>query len=239
MKRLVGFTLALFVLAVSSVQALQYLGDKEHRQGFELLKTIEASDIIVIGEVTNTEGVWRKEIMRGITTDITVEVETLLKGEPNAGETTVKFMMHGGTATNPENGETVSLFIPDLPTFKVGERMLLFLVKETEEYFDNYAYDKLQPYRVSYGKRPIKKDRVNIAYLNKKERFAYVDYPLDLVVNFAKAFERNKDATRKVEKTIRAIAKKQGEHRVVLNPAMIANLKKRVANIKKIQERRR
>lgn len=222
---------ALFMLMLFNVEAW----DREYREGFELLKTIESSDLIVVGEVTEKEGVFRKEIERGITTDITVEVETLIKGTPNSGKTTVKFMMHGGTATNPDTNEESTLYIPDLPTFKVGERMLLFLLKSEDPYHKNYAYEQYQPYRVAYGKRQIKDGKINIAYLNKKDRFTYVEFPIELVMKFTKAFERDEDATKLVENTIREMVKKETISKISLNEVITTKLKRRTSRIIKTE----
>ena len=38
-------------------------------------------------------------------TEITVAADTVIKGTPNAGEDTVKFMVSGGEAVNPRTGE--------------------------------------------------------------------------------------------------------------------------------------
>ena len=64
----VALTVVLFVLCLPAASAL----DVEYNEGYALSKTVERSDLIVVGRVTEIEFIWRDNIESKHTTDITL-----------------------------------------------------------------------------------------------------------------------------------------------------------------------
>ena len=80
-----------------------------------LEQMVEAADTIVVGEVVEVESAWEK---RRIYTHVRIAVEQSLKGEPTA-ELSIRLL--GGSVGD------VEMIIAGQPTFKPGEKTLLFL----------------------------------------------------------------------------------------------------------------
>ena len=60
---------------------------------------------MVTCEVTSMVAVFRP----GITTDVTIDIEDVIKGTPNAGADTVRFTQIGGDGVDPATGERVAM----------------------------------------------------------------------------------------------------------------------------------
>ena len=123
MRNVVLVVVALFVIPLSAFA----FTNLEYKEGFAMSKMVERCDIVVRGRVTDLEGVWRENIDYNVTTDVTITVDEIIKGSVNAGADTVKFMIQGGTATNPNTGEEQVLWVSSVPTYELNERILLFL----------------------------------------------------------------------------------------------------------------
>ena len=158
-------------------------GDEEYRKGYALLAFVTNSDIIVVGRVAHKHYVNRA----GITTDIIIRIETLVKGEPNMGDYHVIFMIRGGEGYSPYDGQLVKVEGSSQPEFEVGERVMVFLTKRGDNLYDNYAHDKLHLVRERQGKVEIEDNIVGFGYLNAEKESEYIDFPLALAVNLAEA----------------------------------------------------
>ena len=75
-------------------------------------------------------------------TEITVTADTIIKGIPNAGEDTVKFMVSGGEAVDPRSGALIETESRPWDEFQIGERTLFFF---NQMYKSTAAY-KASPY---------------------------------------------------------------------------------------------
>ena len=154
------YVVVLFVLCLSD--ALGW--DSEYRQGFALSKSVELSDLIVVGRVVRKQYVFRANIEVLATTDVIIAADEVIKGTPNAGKDRVKFMLEGGQVINPNTGEGINLHVGHQAEFALNEQVLLFMVNSTDPYYKNYPYDRFHPYRGEYGKRIIKDDKLVLLY---------------------------------------------------------------------------
>ena len=201
----------------------------EYKKGFAMSKMVERCEIVVRGRVTNIEGVWRDNIDVNITTDVTITVSEIIKGTPNAGKDTVKFMIEGGTCTDPSTGEERILYASGVPTFELNEEVLLFLFNgESDSFYDNYPYGKMYPYRETYGVSKIVNDEVVMAYLLSETNdsdMKLVKFPVNLAVNLCKTAVIDKDAAIRLEKNIKTEMRAQDGKLIVLPDSLINRLK--------------
>ena len=195
-----------------------------HR-GYQIATLVQDSDLVVVGRVTNTQFVYRDNFAPNFTTDITIAVDTLIKGETNAGENTVKFMIRGGRGVNPNTGRELIVEAQHSPTFKVNERVLVFL-KISNRAGLEYPYGRYYLNRGRIGKRTIIGDKLAMPYtiavniLNrdtgeteavKVKRF--IDLPVELVSEIAKASIKDLKAIQSLENDIKNVVSttNQGE----------------------------
>ncbi len=98
---------------------------------FSLLKCIDKSELVVVGTVQLLSNHERNNIVHDgggmVTTDVTVRIDTLIKGEPNLEKNHVKFMIQGGTFFVPERNEVMTLDVSTEREFEVGEKVMLFI----------------------------------------------------------------------------------------------------------------
>lgn len=113
----------LFSVLLSDVHSSLVGDSPEYRKGKALLEAINRCTIVVVGTVVGIEGMWRGSI----TTDITIDIETLIKGKPNVSNTRLKFMIGGGICLNPRRGKISRMLVEGQPEFEIGERVFLFL----------------------------------------------------------------------------------------------------------------
>lgn len=222
MKAYVAFTLFLMLLFSPCLSnALM----TEFAPGYQIATLVQNSDLVVIGRVTNTQFVYRDNIAPNFTTDITLAVETLIKGEPNAGENTVKFMIRGGRGVNPNTGRELIVEAQHSPKFKMNERVLVFLKISTRPELD-YPYGRYYIYRGIIGKRTIADDKLSMPYtvvvniLNRETGATeairvkkFIDLPVELVVDLGKASVKDFEAIRPLEDDIKnvVLATPQGD----------------------------
>ena len=186
--------------------------DAEYKQGFALSKRIKSSDLVVVGRVAEKEFVYRANIRAKFTTDITIDVDHVLKGTPNAGKNCVKFMIKGGEGVNPRSGQLELWWNSDTPEFAIGERVLLFLYHSKSHLFRNYPYNQLRLHRLHYGKNVIKNDQVGLLIPLDDNSLRFVKMPIDLVIPLAKAAVKDEDKMILLENEIKDALQEQSEN---------------------------
>ena len=185
--------------------------DAEYKNGFALSKRIKSSDLVVVGSVAEKEFVYRANIRAKFTTDITIDVDHVLKGTPNAGENRVKFMIKGGEGVNPRSGRLELWWNSDTPEFIIGERVLLFLYHSKSHLFRNYPHNQLRLHRLHYGKNVIKNDKVGLLFPLEDNSLRFVKMPVDLVIPLAKAAVKDEDKMILLEDEIQEALQGQSE----------------------------
>lgn len=246
MKQLIAIFI-LIVVCTASAPAMSIGISKTYIESHALLKAIEGSTLVVVGEVIDTIGMVRNIQPSGseksVTTDVIVDVDIILKGEPNYGESKVIFMIEGGEYVHPDTGKLGRLWIPGVPEFSIGEHVLLFLTNRHSLFYSNYPNDGYRFFHQSYGKVEIEDDKVRLPYYvgdyesdmlsnitpfcNKAPSFDFrtVVLPIDLVVQLGLAFAVNPEATQVLENTIKDIARsKKRDTRVILAPETVRKL---------------
>ena len=180
-------------------------------QKVDITTLTEISDIVVYGKVESLQNVWRGDLALKRTTDVTIWIEEIYKGEPNLGEDRVIFMHNGGRGVNPETGRDLVLEIPHQPTFEVDERLLLFIFRNTNP-------DTPKNRRFDYGglsvgsylrKRIVEDNEVQIPYTTFKDDGSVKDFdkpitlPLDLVAKIIEAAVEDPKGALEAESSIR------------------------------------
>ena len=147
-----------------------------------LTDRVGRSPLVVVGTVTDTQSLWRDN---GPTTDFTIEVSDIIKGTPNAGTDTVKFMVPGGTAIDPRNGKQVTRDLEYQHNIEIDDQVLFFFSRSPVEW-----RNKIHPYQGLYlhpsGKFPIDNKAVRLPLLGAGALTDIV-LPVDLVVALGKA----------------------------------------------------
>ena len=166
----------------------------KYEPGFSIAQVVDDSELVVLGRVVEMQFV---DSDTGVfTTDITVKVDELIKGTPNAGANRAKFMIAGGGGTDPLTGKKIIMGSPGTPEFAMDEEVLLFL--SDSRYYNAYAL-----FYFYYGKRKVKDDQVVIYYTLDNGQQKAIKMPVDLVVQLGKAAYKDKDATSRLEDHIR------------------------------------
>ena len=226
MKRLMVSLVAVVLFVACSMSSVAL--DREYMKGFALGRAIELCELVVVGRIISVEGVWREKLDSKITTDITVEVEKIVLGTPNAMPGKVKFMVKGGRVRNPHTGTMQGLIATNIPysKFKVGQRALWFLyVGESEELYADYPHGKHQLLHGLYGRRLIKDDRIQMYYLpSESNQFKVVELPLGLATGLGKAFVENKGAAAELEALIKSRVNRAGYRKVRLPDSTVGDL---------------
>ena len=185
--------------------------DAEYKQGFAPSKRIKSSDLVVVGRVAAKEFVYRANIRAKFTTDITIDVDHVLKGTLNAGKNCVKFMIKGGEGVNPRSGQLELWWNSDTPEFAIGERVLLFLYHSKSHLFKNYPYNQLRLHRLHCGKNVIENDQVGLLFPLDDNSLRFVKMPIDLVIPLAKAAVKDEDKMILLEAEIKDALQEQSE----------------------------
>ncbi len=218
-------TLMLIALCVVNVSSGSIGVSRDNLDRYSLLKMVEKCELVVTGRVQSMVFVHRTNVTPaggGIpTTDVTIAVDDVIRGTPNAGEDLVTFMIEGGKGVNPETGEVQHLRVTHQGNFKVGEDVLLFLGKaEGDAYHANFAHDGLHLYFGDYGKSPIKDDMVGLVYEGAGQRLKLTKVPVDLAVTLGQAAVLDKDRAVLVENVIKALVLADTGDTVSITPAM-------------------
>ena len=193
------------------------------KEGLSISSMVDMSVRVFTGEVVEMEFVFREDLPPQYTTDITVEVEEMIKGKPNAGENRVKFTIPGGEGINPNTGEARICISTGTPQFEIGERVLIFLVKNAR-LIEGRRLRGLSPPPYEgvvvawWGKREIADEKVSVPYTFKKRLFDNgqwrempwmrdIRLPIDLAQQMAKAALKNAEAVSAIEERMRTFAK--------------------------------
>ena len=226
MRKLLCVSLALLIISLSNLYAAW---TREFQEGYQLLKALEMNQLVVVGRVSGIEYLTRSNIRGSHTTDVTVTVDETLKGSPNLGTDRVKFMIKGGVGIDTLTGEPIRLNVSFQPHFKLGERVLLFLTNSASRDPDaaNYPHGRYRLVRGKFGKRLVVNGKVYMRYLDSDtgNTLKAVELPLDMAVDLAKAFKRDKDAAILLENSIKALAKSAADDLVTLDSTTIQNIK--------------
>lgn len=202
MKRfvVVGLTICLLCFA-NRLEALM----AEYEPGFSVAQVTDVSTIVCVGRVVAKEFVFRENVSPPFTTDITIQVEDFIKGEANAGEMRVKFMMLGGRDDRPETPaeKRKRLRVSDEPDYELNEKVLMFLSR-TKRASLNYPHGGLRPFWATYGKRKVEDDKVQLYYTLGDDSIKAVKVPLDFATALSKAAHKNKEAVARLENQVRA-----------------------------------
>ena len=224
-------TVALFVLCSTSAVAW----DREYMKGFALGKAIDLCELVVVGEISSVESVWREEVACKITTDITVDVDKVILGTPNAAPAKVEFMVEGGRVRNPNTGKMQGMIATNMPytRFKVGQRAVFFLfVGKEDKFYANYPHGKHQLLHNMYGMRLIKDNKIDLYYLpTLGNEFKVVEYPLDLLTELGAAFVENKEGAGELEALIKSRVDRSGFRKVRLPGDTVTDIKNRAKQI--------
>lgn len=230
MKKLLRASLVLLVVSVSNLYASYGPMPREFQEGYQLLKAIELNQLVVVGRVSGIEYVTRSNISNIHTTDITVSVDETLKGTPNFGSDRVKFMIKGGEGIDTLTGKPIRLHVSYQPDFKLGERVLLLLTNSASRDPDAayYPHGRYRLARGEFGKRLVADGKVYLRYLDSYfgNTLKSVELPLDMAVDLAKAFKRDKEAAILLENSIKTLAKSASDDVVKLNSTTIKNIKR-------------
>ena len=125
MKTKVFFATLLFCLVVNAQKGFCIILAKD----YTLVNQTKKAVLVVAGEVSDIQYVQPNS--RYIYTDVTITVSKVLKGKPNIDKDTVRFRIEGGIGISPFNGRVIGSSLSDVPTFKVGQKLILFLQKRT------------------------------------------------------------------------------------------------------------
>lgn len=213
--------------------------DPEDRHRFALLKMIEYCDLVVQGTVSSMDYVVRRGVMPdgggAFTTDITLQVDEVLKGKPNAGKDKVKFMIMGGEGIDPRTGEKLTLLVTHVPEFAVDEKVVVFLKQgdpdDPGSFARNYPHGRYKLVAGEYGKRPIKNGKIGMLYGNVDNPTKLVEMPVTLAVKLGKAANKDKEAAILLENVIKRAAFAETANVHTLTASMIDDLKRRAKSI--------
>ena len=81
----------------------------------------------------------------GVTTDVFVRIDTLIKGEPNLGKRHLRFMIEDGTFFSERDDAFITAQVGSQPTYEVRERVMLFLKDGSQDpvYYGKWPYNGL------------------------------------------------------------------------------------------------
>lgn len=186
--------------------------------GFNIRNLVKHTDLVVYATVVDKEFVFRENINSKYTTDITVKVDSRIKGDVKE-KSKLKFMIEGGEGIHPSSGRDLIVRDGHSPRFEIGEQVLLFLKRYNRRDLD-IPYGGYQVFYGRLGKMQVIDDSVIIPYtfqrtivdnrdgqlrntqINVKRG---IKLPIDLVMNIGKASLRDYDAMVPVEGRIRSI----------------------------------
>ena len=255
MSRIVCIGIILFFFFLSNVSASKSISESDSKaiaeeierlKSYALSKMVERCDVILQGQVIGMERVWRDELKHApsCTTDVTVGIDELIKGTPNAGKNKIKLMTEGGRCVHPETGEWWRVTMNPNVRFEFDEQVFLFLYECESVYCADFPHNALQTYLHNYGKRtlkwkpashltpPLVMPNVYFIYVlddSDTSSLAEVDLPLDLTIDMCKAAVKDMDAVVELEEDIKAALVQTGKSR--LPESLITRLKRDVKAI--------
>jgi hypothetical protein len=137
MKTKVFLATLLFCLVVTAQKGFCIILAKD----YTLVNQTKKAVLVVAGEVSDIQYVQPDNGY--IYTDVTIAVSKVLKGKPNIDKDTVQFRIEGGIGISPVTGKMVRSILSDVPTFEIGQELIVFLEKR---WWDEWTfYDGLYP----------------------------------------------------------------------------------------------
>ena len=221
MKRfLAAFALFMFCIATACFASMH--GRRDIWPQYTLLKMVEDHDLVVTGEVTSMVPAFGK----GMQTDVSIDVETVVKGELGAGETTVTCTILGGDGVNPATGERVILNVTPEAEFEVGENIMLFLRVKDDSIGLPHPDGGYYVAHSGYGKRPVEDEMTAFLYtvIDDADDAKGVELPLDGAVKLGKASV--KDAAVLLEDRIKARVGSNATDLISLSSSLVDDLKR-------------
>ena len=201
-----GYIRWLFLVITLLVLCFPVMSDAlslaKYEPGFSIAQVVDVSDLVLLGQVIEVR--WTGNF----TTDITVKVDELIKGTPNAGANRVKFTIRGGVGTSSITGKKSILRVSGTPEFARGEEVLFFFINRQPR---SESPHKLRLFYVYYGKRVVKDGQVVIYYTLDSGKDKAIKMPVDLAIQLSRAAHKDKDATSRLEEHIRASIQMQLE----------------------------
>ena len=214
--------ITLFILSLTNAFSFSYHVPAELKKKYSVTYDMERSKIVVVGKVSKLD----YKMRAGWTTDVTIEIDELIKGEPNLGENQVIFMVEGG----------MNLRVGGQPEFEIGEEVMVFLKDnpEPDSYYRNYPHGRISIVEYYMGKRKIKDGKVYFLYPRAKDSLIAVWFPLELAIAYSKAVVKDEDAMKPFEDEIRTMARKK-KNKVDLPETLV---KRMMTESKKILNRK-
>ncbi len=190
---------------------------------YNIANLVKHTDLVVFGKVTGM-----RLIPQEYSTSITLNVESVIKGDPTVGDRLLRFTVRGNAGIKKHKGKRINWHIPGHLEFKLGERLLLFMGKS------HGSYRILRP----GGKIIVRDNKVYIPYTYKANRYSdyynemrerkvrrSVELPIDLVVKVAKASIKDYDAIMEIEADVAtAVSLTQEEARPSLSVELLKRL---------------
>ncbi len=241
MKTKVVLAALLFCLAVSSPTGFCIIlsGD------YTLVNQTKKAVLIVAGRVSDIQYVQPDN--GNIYTDVTIALSKTLKGQPNINENTVRFRIEGGIGIHPVNGKMVRSSVSDVPTFKVGEELIIFLQRRTWgagwSFYDGLYPLIHSPYpKISTQEENGEEYKVAQFHLSLFQQKYRLELPVEVAFRLIENAVKAPEDVALLEEEIRPIKdiqrpENQGEQQVE-SPEFLSMLKSKLTTIEtKIQER--
>jgi hypothetical protein len=242
MKTKVYFAALLFCLSIIAQNGLGIIlaGD------YTLVNQTKNAVLVVAGEVSDIQYV-QPDLSKGdIYTDVSITVSKTLKGKPNIDKDTVRFRIEGGIGIDPFTGEAIGSDLSDVPTFEVGQELIIFLEKR---WWDEWTlfYNGLYP--AIHSPHPIytleengKKQKIAGFYFALFKEKYVLNLPLDLAFRLVQDAVKAPEEVTFLEKKIREIKDiRKPENRrkqKVESPAFLSMLQSELTSIEaKIKEK--
>ncbi len=190
---------------------------------YNIANLVKHTDLVVLGKVTDM-----RLIPQEYSTSITLNVESVIKGDSAVGDRLLRFTVRGNAGIKKHKGKRINWHIPGHLEFKLGERLLLFMGES------HGSYRILRP----GGKIIVRDNKVYIPYTYKANRYSdyhnemrerkvrrSVELPIDLVVKVAKASIKDYDAIMEIEADVAtAVSLTEEEARPSLSVELLKRL---------------
>ena len=185
-----------------------------------LLDMADKSDFIAIGTVELMTAEFRENVISGgtdfIMTDVLVEIEQLIKGQPNVGNHRIKFAIEGGTAYIAKEDSVKTHLVKPNVKFEIGEKVLLFLRNTNDEtYYQNFPHGRHRVHMSIFGKRSVKDDKVTFKY-EKNSKAKRTVVPLGLAKTLIRSYLIDKESTIALEDEIKTVVRNSSDDRPVV-----------------------
>ena len=239
MKAKVLFALLLFFLAVTAQKGFcSVLADD-----YTIVNQTRKAVLIVAGRVSDIQYV-QPDLNKGnLYTDVTITVFKTLKGKPNIDKDMVRFRIEGGIGVDPSTGEIIGSSLSHVPTFEMGQELIIFLQKR---WWDAWPfYDELYPliyphaiasiYTLKENGKEYKVAEFLLAFFKQEY---LLKLPLDVAFRFIQNTIKAPGEVALLEEEIREIKdirkKENREKQKVESPEFLSMLQSELTKIEKI-----